>query len=53
MVAEGFGLLVATEGPGGGMCQIWSGKIWCKEKLAPVFQIDLFFWYKILDTHGR
>ena len=30
-----------TEGPGGGMCLIWSGKIWCKENLVPVFQIEL------------
>ena len=43
MVAGGFWLLVATEGPGGGMCQIWSGKIWCKENLAPIFQIELNF----------
>ena len=52
MVAGGFWLLVATEGPGGGMCQIWSGKIWCKENLAPVFQKELNFWHKIPDTHG-
>ena len=43
MAAGGFGLLVATEEPGGGMCQIWSGKIWCKENSAPVFQIELNF----------
>ena len=41
MVAGGFWLHVATEGPGGGMCQIWSGKIWCKENLAPAFPIEL------------
>ena len=40
MVAGGFWLLVATEGPGGGMCQIWRGKIWCKQNWAPVFQIE-------------
>ena len=38
MVAGGFWLLVATEGLGGGMCQICGGKIWCNENLAPVFQ---------------
>ena len=43
MVAGGLWLLVANEGPGGGMCPIWSGKIWCKENLAPVFQIELNF----------
>ena len=28
---------------GSGMCQIWNDKIWCKENLVPVFQIELIF----------
>ena len=47
MVAGGFGLLVATQGAGVGMCLIWSGKIWCREILTPVCLIEL----KILEQN--
>ena len=43
VVAGGFWPLVAIEGSGGGMCQIWSGEIWCREILAPVFEIEWKF----------